>query len=352
MTDSKNLPKISFGIIVLNGEPYTRYVIRTLYPHAHEIIIVEGACEGASFAATKHGHSSDGTLAVLHHMQKYEDPENKLVIVKAQDEGHENGFWPGEKDEQSRAYAKRATGDYLWQVDVDEFYKDEDIAAVKRMLAEDPTITAVSFIQKQFWGGFDFLVYGKRHQKGGEQYHRLFKWEDGSEYRSHRPPQVYNSTGIDTRSIHWIRGKQLAKRGIYLYHYSFVFPSQVLRKAAYYQNSEWSMIKEGEWWFQKIFMELEDPHKVHIYYWENSWLKRFGGEHPSQIRQMIRDIQNNKLIIEMRHTDDIENLLNSRYYNLKIILLMIYNFFSYKSVRLKIKCSRLFNQFRQKKREG
>ena len=43
-------------------------------------------------------------------------------MVTAEECGHENGFWPGEKDEQSRAYAARATGDYLWQVDVDEFY--------------------------------------------------------------------------------------------------------------------------------------------------------------------------------------------------------------------------------------
>ena len=50
------------------------------------------------------------------------EPEDELVIVTAEDDGHPNGFWPGEKDEQSRAYAKRATGDYLWQVDIDEFY--------------------------------------------------------------------------------------------------------------------------------------------------------------------------------------------------------------------------------------
>src|SRR3546814_13971834 len=59
-----------------------------------------------------------------------EDPEDKVVIVTAEDEGHPDGFWPGEKDEQSRAYAKRATGNYLWQIDVDEFYRSEDIEAV------------------------------------------------------------------------------------------------------------------------------------------------------------------------------------------------------------------------------
>lgn len=36
-------PRITFGMIVLNGEPFTRYNLRALYPFAHEIIVVEGA---------------------------------------------------------------------------------------------------------------------------------------------------------------------------------------------------------------------------------------------------------------------------------------------------------------------
>ena len=49
--------------------------------------------------------------------------KNKITIITAEDEGYPDGFWPGEKLEQSQAYAKRATGNYLWQVDIDEFYK-------------------------------------------------------------------------------------------------------------------------------------------------------------------------------------------------------------------------------------
>ena len=44
-------PRISFGIIVFNGEPFTRYCLRALYPFAHEIIVVEGGHEGRSLAA-------------------------------------------------------------------------------------------------------------------------------------------------------------------------------------------------------------------------------------------------------------------------------------------------------------
>ncbi|MCA0341569.1 MAG: glycosyltransferase family 2 protein [Proteobacteria bacterium] len=104
------MPKITFGIMVLNGEPFVPYTLRSLYPFAHEIIVVEGAAPAAAAIATADGHSADGTLADLHRFKTAEDPEGKLTIITAEDEGYPNGFWPGEKHEQSRAYAKRATG--------------------------------------------------------------------------------------------------------------------------------------------------------------------------------------------------------------------------------------------------
>ena len=74
-------PRVSFGIIVLNGEPFTRYSLRALYPFAYEIILVEGACRAAAGAATGDGHSTDATLEVLADFKTREDPENKALIV-------------------------------------------------------------------------------------------------------------------------------------------------------------------------------------------------------------------------------------------------------------------------------
>ena len=67
------LPKVTFGIIVLNGEPFIRYNLRSLYRFAHEIIVVEGASEHAADVATEDGHSVDGTLEVLHRFKAEED---------------------------------------------------------------------------------------------------------------------------------------------------------------------------------------------------------------------------------------------------------------------------------------
>lgn len=102
-------------------------------------------CSKAAIASSD-GHSNDSTLHSLWDFKNHHDPDNKVMIVTAEDEGHPNGFWTGEKDEQSRAFAKRATGNYLWQVDVDEFYKSGDMQAVVDLLENDPQISANNVI--------------------------------------------------------------------------------------------------------------------------------------------------------------------------------------------------------------
>ena len=99
-------------------------------------------------------------------------------------------FGLGEKHEQSRAYAKRATGDYLWQIDIDEFYLPEQFKTVLQLLESDPTISGMSFKTRNILGesrcrgGWPFLM------EGAEIYQRLFKWGKNYQYTTHRPPTV------------------------------------------------------------------------------------------------------------------------------------------------------------------
>ena len=158
-------PRITFGIIVLNGKPFTHYCLRALYPFAHEIIVVEGATINAAAIATPHGHSTDDTLEFLHNFKAEEDPEDKVQIIV------QNGFW-SEKDEQSQAYAEKATGDYLWQVDIDEFYKPEDIKKIIALLCKDRTITGASFPTINFWGGFDYCTDGWWNRENNRYFFR------------------------------------------------------------------------------------------------------------------------------------------------------------------------------------
>lgn len=317
-------PKISFGMIVFNGEPFVRYNLQALYPFAHQIIVVEGAAPTAKPFATAQGHSSDGTLETLKWFKQDCDPENKLVLVTAEDEGHPDGTWT-EKDEMSQAYARRATGNYLWQVDVDEFYRPEDMRAIVAMLAADRGITAVTFRTLAFWGGIDYVTDGIFLRKAAQNFHRLFAWGPGFEYVTHRPPTVTDAGGRDLREIRHMTGDDMARKGIFMYHYSFIFPFQVRFKQAYYGGLSPEMRRKWEVWIRNYF-ELTRPLMIDdtSLLYGPSWLKRFRGRHPDAILALWRDVDNGKVRVEKRPTDDIDRLLGRRWYRALTTILAVF----------------------------
>jgi len=304
------LPRVTFGMIVLNGEPFTRYNLRALYPFAHQIVVVEGACPSAKSVATEDGHSRDETLEVLRGFQASEDAENKLIIVTAEDEGYPDGFWP-EKDEMSQAYARRATGNYLWQIDADEFYRPQDMQAILDMLRQNSDIMAVTFRVLTFWGGLAYRTDGLFLRAGAQDFHRLFAWRHNYRYLTHRPPTVVDERGLDLRKIKAVSGEQLAQAGIYMYHYELLFPKQVLEKVKYYAGATWTdLLPNAEKWAEKCYLELQQPYHVHMVYKYASWLERYKGAHPPEVVKMINAVQSAEhLGVRLRRTDDIEYLL-------------------------------------------
>jgi len=302
-----DLPRITFGIIVLNGEPFIRYTLRALYPHAHEIIVVEGATHGAKNVATPDGHSRDTTLETLRQVKAEEDPDDKLIIITR------DGFW-SEKDEMSQAYANRATGDYLWQVDVDEFYMPHDIQTVITMLRNEPTITAVSFKTLTFWGAPDYIVDGWYLRRGAEIYHRLFKWGEGYSYVTHRPPTVHDSRSQSMHDLYWITAD------VPMYHYSLLLPKQVIEKCDYYSHAEWAKRQGALDWANNAYLQLNRPYHVHNIEDYPSWLERYQGGHPPQLLAMWEAIADSEY--DIRQIDDIEKLLNSMVYRIGRKLVM------------------------------
>jgi hypothetical protein len=317
--NKSQFPRITFGIIVLNGEPFTRYCLRSIYSFAHEIIVVEGGHESTRAITTFDGHSVDGTLETLYKFKHEEDPDNKVQIITR--EGH----WP-QKDElgndrtpQSRAYADRATGDYLWQIDIDEFYKPEDMHAIIEMLSKDPTITAVSFKTHTFWGSPKYFVDCWALRRGAAIYHRLFKWGPQYKYLTHEPPTVINDQGKDLRSINWIRGEHLAEKGVFMYHYSLLFPWQVKQKTLVYQTEKPDTCHEIVAWAENNYFQIKNPFRVHNLYKSPSWLGRYLGSHPPEIMRMMEDIDRGLIVTEIRQTQDVENILTTWWYPLGVL---------------------------------
>lgn len=314
--------KITFGIIVLNGEPFTRFCIDALYKHAHEIIISEGACPASASVAGSDGHSSDGTLEVLREIKGKHDPLNKITIVTAEDEGHENGFWPGEKDEQSRAYASRATGNVLWQVDIDEFYCDEDIERIIQLLENESKISVIGFRQIQFFFGFDYYVdtwYNKRHLK---DIVRVFRWEKGYKYLKHRPPTVVDKEGLDISESGYLGGKATKKMGIYLYHYSYVLPAQVENKIKYYSKVSWSRINGMTDWYNNNYTFQKNPYRLFVMPEYPGWVKKFKGKHPDTIYGLIAYLKKSGTFTGS--VNRLDKLTGSLLYNAGIWFLIVF----------------------------
>lgn len=312
--DRSAWPRITFGIIVLNGEPFTRYCLRSLYPFAHQIVVVEGGHEDTRAVATPDGHSIDGTLDALRRFKAEEDPLDKLEIVTR------DGFWPKtdelgrHRTHQSRAYAERATGDYLWQVDIDEFYRPEDMQAVIAMLRERRDVSAVSFRTRSFFGGLRYVAESWDHLDGTRDFNRLFRWGPGYSYVTHEPPTVVDDRGRDLRTLHWVRADDMARRGVFLYHYESLIPWQVEQKVRIYQDEKPDWCAGLVDWAQSSYFHLHHPYRVHREYRSPSWLRRFDGSHPPEAVRMMSDVVMGRTIQSPRGTEDIESLLQRWWY--------------------------------------
>jgi len=345
-----NLPKITFGIIVLNGEPFTRYCLASLYPFAHEIIVIEGGHEDAKSVCTPDGHSVDGTLEALYKFKNEEDSENKLTIVTR------DGFWP-KKDElgrdrtpQSRAYAERATGEYLWQIDIDEFYKREDMLRILKMLSENPSISAVTFPFLNFWGDVIYRIEGWKFLRGGNYCHRIFKWGDGYKYLTHEPPTVINDKGIDVKELKWISGNKMKRRNIYMYHYSHLFPWQVRQKVMIYKDEKPDDCSEIIKWADENYFKLTNPFNIERHYWLPSWLEYYRGSHPSEVIKMMSDVKSGKVKAELRDNSDVEEILNKGNYSLKTFYMKLFNKWDYYTKLILFQMGRIKNIPRRIKR--
>jgi len=214
----------------------------------------------------------------------------------------------------SQAYAKRATGEVLWQIDVDEFYKPEDMENVIRKLSQSNEIRAVSFNCLYFWGGLGYVMDGFSFRTGDQTIHRVFTWDRDSRYTSHRPPTVVDGAGRDLKSLRWLSDVETKKMGIHLYHYDMILPKQAANKSSYYSNVDWHTLghKRVLEWKQRVFDRLERPFHIYTIYTHLSWLKRYRGAHPPAVERMVRDIQAGLWPgSELRRTDDIEAVLES-----------------------------------------
>jgi len=214
--------KIAFGMIVFEGDYVLKECLEQVYPFAEQILIAEGPVE--FWQRQGRTTSTDDTNKILN---EFPDPENKIRITHGQ-------F--SEKDEQCKAYMSSIDDDidYIWNLDSDEVYTTEDLKKIVAML-ETERPTSVGVRSCSFYGGLEHYLTG--FELATDNFLRIFRYEKGSTWLTHRPPTIqYPSESTIVRK-HIDSDTLYSLLDVQMYHYSYVFPDQVYKKVSYYKDS-------------------------------------------------------------------------------------------------------------------
>ena len=213
--------RLTAAMIVLNGDHVLKESLESIYEHVDEIVIAEGPVRYWQ----DHGviTSTDMTNDILNN---FVDPDKKIRIRHSQ---------YTEKDQQFSAALSMMTSnpDYLLQVDSDEVWTQESITNLK-MLLKDKNPISVCIHSNTFVGGFERVISG--FEEKTDNFLRVFRWEDGCKFITHRPPTIEYMNGERTRGQTHIDSDEA--RDMYqisMCHYSYVWPSQVKNKIDYYK---------------------------------------------------------------------------------------------------------------------
>ena len=205
--------------------------------------------------------------------------------------------------------------DYFWQVDSDEIYKSEDIKKVIELLkVEKPTSLGVKSCS--FYGGFENYIGG--FEEATDNFLRIFKVYPGSKWLTHRPPTMAHRLDAPVLPEKHINSDQLyEKTGVLMYHYSYVFPTQVSKKIFYYK-AKVSTFKCIDNYFEKIYLPwvkgstsdralIEElfvgVHEFKPQFRGSAKTKKFEGSHPASI-------QNNMALLKNRFREELEEYEN------------------------------------------
>ncbi len=212
--------KIAFGMIVFNSDYVLKQCLEQVYPFASQILIAEGPVK--YWQQQGFQTSTDETNNILNN---FPDPENKIKVIHGQ-------F--SEKDEQCQAYMQyiNEDTDYIWNLDSDEVYKTEDLEKIIEFLKKESP-TSVGIQSCSFYGGFENYLTG--FELKTDNFLRIFKYEKGCTWLTHRPPTIKYIT--NTPQKHITSDELFKKTGAQMYHYSYVFPDQVHNKVNYYKTS-------------------------------------------------------------------------------------------------------------------
>lgn len=275
--------KVAVSMIVFNSDEILEAALESAYQFASQIVITEGPVQ--YYVDRGFTTSTDNTVEII---KSFPDPAKKITLIQGQ--------WP-EKTEMMQAQTEyvHPDTDHAWMVDADEVYKAADVARVLEML---PGYDSVGFRSMSFYGDFKTILTGFEQQA---EYQRIQRWAE-SGWHQHRKPTILNpESGRPWREHRHLSFKRLAAEGIYLYHYTYVFPSQFQRKVGYmsehlgkgkiiddYYNQVYlRWIRGDEAARQRIEDRYDGVHEFLPRYRGTCRTARFTGKHPEAIKKRL-----------------------------------------------------------------
>lgn len=208
--------KTAAVIIVCNGEQFITKQLDNIYDTVDKIVIAEGP-DSTFQKIIKSKRSTDKTIPLI---KRYKDPDKKIKMINVNTD----------KNNMVKLAVKQVVdADYIYQVDVDEFMRPEDIAWAFDILKKGSCQT-VGVPQRWYYKWHDTYLLGGRPRGCKECPIRFFKNRAKQKvYPSHIPwGGYYNDAGK-----HMGASYTNIPHG-YSYHYLALFRKQLEMKMKYY----------------------------------------------------------------------------------------------------------------------
>lgn len=295
--------KLSYVMNVLNGEPFIKYQLDSIYKHAHKIIIVEGAYEKFKHAATTDGHSTDRTVYII---KDYPDPLKKIILIT------KPGFYDDRLD-MCNEFMGRVTGNVIWQVDVDEFYHQEAHDYIKKCFENDENLDRVSFNFYDLFASPDYYIYGYEALKL-TNVNRVHRYTPGDRWLNQRPPLLCNKNGVKKVINKHMGGDELEKHGHVMFNCTAIYRKQIEDKYKYH-STMWGNVSKPDNYLDAVWDSFKNRYFLSGHKNSITYLKQIDVSVPKEVDKVWQDIlKDSNYNGQRRDNTDIERYFNSREY--------------------------------------
>lgn len=275
--------KVTTNMIVLNEADYIYYALKSSYPIADKIIIVEGAVENAVHGdnTTPEGHSTDGTMEII---ESFPDPDRKILVFQ------KNRPWKNKIEMKQKALQLTPWDtDYILYQDGDEIYHTSELAFLRKYLEAHPEPVLVCTHELHFWHDFYHYCVTSGPSPWNQAVHATFiKNFEGLNFNQHHCKACDGKGRFLSRNPFYA-GKVIRLPKIIMFHYGEAkSPQRMLGKFRFQKKRGRGEVKgspEDEGWFTGIM-----PKGYHII-WFDGMVPEVLRSHPLYGKEKIKVVQ-------------------------------------------------------------